>query len=93
VLGVSQVSAHDNFFNLGGHSLLVLRAISAIERRSGTRLGPRSFVIDTLGQLALQLPAAIPSATHGQEAITPAADAGGSIAKRVLDRVKRGLFS
>ena len=92
VLGVPQVSAHDNFFNLGGHSLLVLRAIAAIEKRTGKRLGPRSFVIDTLGQLALQLPAQAPVARAKGAVTPPPEDASRSIAQRMLDKVKRGFF-
>jgi thioesterase domain-containing protein/acyl carrier protein len=38
VLGIVEVGAHDNFFDLGGHSLLVTRLIRRIEQEFGTRL-------------------------------------------------------
>jgi amino acid adenylation domain-containing protein len=38
VLGISQVGVRDNFFDLGGYSLLALRMFSAIEQIFGTRL-------------------------------------------------------
>ncbi len=38
LLGISPVGASDNFFDLGGHSMLAVRMIAAIERRTGRRL-------------------------------------------------------
>ncbi|MGJ5892626.1 non-ribosomal peptide synthetase [Streptomyces niveiscabiei] len=38
VLGVPQVGARDNFFDLGGHSLLTLRVQAALERELGRRV-------------------------------------------------------
>jgi amino acid adenylation domain-containing protein len=52
VLGVDRVSAHDNFFDLGGHSLLSLKAIAKIEERIGQRIQPRDMVLQTLRQIA-----------------------------------------
>jgi amino acid adenylation domain-containing protein len=52
VLGVERVSAHDNFFDLGGHSLLSLKAIARIEEKSGRRIQPRDLVMQTLRQIA-----------------------------------------
>lgn len=52
VLGVDQVSVYDNFFDLGGHSLLSLKVIFQMEKRTGQRLSPREMVFQTLGQLA-----------------------------------------
>jgi amino acid adenylation domain-containing protein len=51
-LGVERVGVHDNFFDLGGHSLLSLRVIARIEKRTGCRLGPRDLIFQTLEQLA-----------------------------------------
>jgi acyl carrier protein len=52
VLGVEPVSAHDNFFDLGGHSLLSLKAITRIEEKTGHRIHPREMILQTLGQIA-----------------------------------------
>ena len=52
VLGVDRVSVHDNFFDLGGHSLLSIKVISRIEKKIGQRIDPREIILQTLGQLA-----------------------------------------
>jgi amino acid adenylation domain-containing protein len=54
-LGVSRVSALDNFFAVGGHSLLSLKVIAAIEDRTGVRLSPRVLLLNTLAQVAAHL--------------------------------------
>ncbi|MGH4035293.1 amino acid adenylation domain-containing protein [Actinomycetota bacterium Odt1-20B] len=43
VLDVPQVTIDDNFFDLGGHSLLVTRVISGIRRRLGAELPVRTL--------------------------------------------------
>jgi amino acid adenylation domain-containing protein len=52
LLGVSQVAVHDHFFDLGGHSLLIMRALAAVEKRIGKRLNPREYIFQTLEQIA-----------------------------------------
>ncbi|MGE5786603.1 MAG: amino acid adenylation domain-containing protein, partial [Myxococcales bacterium] len=52
LLGVSRVSLRDNFLDLGGHSLLVMRAAAQLEARTGKRVGPRAFIFETLEQVA-----------------------------------------
>jgi hypothetical protein len=47
----------DNFLDLGGHSLLIMRAVSKIEASTGVRLGPRAFVFQTLAQIAAEVDA------------------------------------
>jgi acyl-coenzyme A synthetase/AMP-(fatty) acid ligase len=51
-LGLPRVSVHDNFFDLGGHSLLSMRVLARIEKAIGGRLGPRDLIFQTLEQLA-----------------------------------------
>lgn len=51
-LQVEHVSVHDNFFNLGGHSLLCLQVIARIEDKTGVRLSPRLMLLNTLEQIA-----------------------------------------
>lgn len=41
LLGVEQVSVHDNFFQLGGHSLLVARMIAAIRKQFDVEISIR----------------------------------------------------
>ncbi|MGO9838032.1 MAG: AMP-binding enzyme, partial [Polyangiaceae bacterium] len=85
------VGIHDNFFEIGGHSLLVLQAISRIEQRTNVRIGPRAFVVDTLEQLAAQIPARGISATSGRDP-DERADAAPGRRRSLLERVKRRLL-
>jgi amino acid adenylation domain-containing protein len=52
VLAVDQVGVYDNFFDLGGVSLLAMHVASRLEHRTGVRIDPRALVNQTLGQLA-----------------------------------------
>ncbi|MFM9103276.1 MAG: thioesterase domain-containing protein, partial [Cyanobium sp.] len=38
LLGIERIGRHDDFFSLGGHSLLVLRLVSELDQRFGVRL-------------------------------------------------------
>ncbi|HSG40608.1 MAG TPA: amino acid adenylation domain-containing protein, partial [Thermoanaerobaculia bacterium] len=53
ILGVGRVGAQDDFFALGGHSLLGIRLLSRVEDRFGVRLPVRTlFQATTLGEMA-----------------------------------------
>ncbi len=52
VLGVERVGVRDNFFDLGGHSLMAIKAVSQIERAIGVRVPLREFFGQTLGQFS-----------------------------------------
>ncbi len=54
-LGIARVSAEDNFFEVGGHSLLAVRVAAAVERQFGRRLDPRSMFFQNLRQIAQSL--------------------------------------
>ena len=56
LLGVDSVSIHDNFFEIGGHSLLVTRVISAIRRQMGIEVAIKDFFVHpTIAALAVEL--------------------------------------
>lgn len=55
VLKIPDVSVNDNFFDLGGHSLLSIQMIVHVEKKTGYRLTPRHVLVDTLGQLASRM--------------------------------------
>lgn len=60
LLGIdaAQVSGEDNFFDLGGSSLLAMRAIAEAERVLGLKIDPARMVYETLLQLSVpQMPA------------------------------------
>jgi acyl-coenzyme A synthetase/AMP-(fatty) acid ligase len=54
VLGIGDISAADNFFDIGGHSLLSMRVVAEIERVVGARLNPRVMFLESLRQIAAQ---------------------------------------
>ena len=51
-IDVSTIGVHDNFFDIGGHSLLAMRVISGIFDRTGARLSPRIIVLSSLEHIA-----------------------------------------
>ena len=57
-IDVNEIRASDNFFDLGGDSLLVLRAIQQTEQALGYRVDPRRYLFENLGQIALSAHAA-----------------------------------
>ena len=51
-----EVSLYDNFFDLGGHSLLSAQVTFKLEKATGYRLSPRAMVFQNLTQLAAEIP-------------------------------------
>ena len=49
---ISEIRPSDNFFDLGGDSLLAMRVIQLAERTLGLRTAPPRYVFENLGQLA-----------------------------------------
>ncbi|MFT4115712.1 non-ribosomal peptide synthetase [Bradyrhizobium sp.] len=66
-LRVDKINAGDNFFDLGGYSLLAVRVAVALQARIGWRMDPRSLFFQTLRQVAAQAEAAVarPPAAKG----------------------------
>jgi amino acid adenylation domain-containing protein len=52
VLGVARVSIYDNFFDLGGHSLLSTQVMHHIEQRLQKRLNVAELILQNLAQVA-----------------------------------------
>ncbi len=69
ILNVTQVSINDNFFDLGGHSLLCMDLIFEIERSSSTRLSPRDILMNSLHQIAVLFK--LPSNNESAKVVTP----------------------
>lgn len=51
VLMVDRIDASDNFFEIGGHSLLSLRVAQEVEKRTGFRMDPRALFFNDLRQV------------------------------------------
>jgi amino acid adenylation domain-containing protein len=52
LLGAKQISIYDNFFDLGGHSLLSPQVMHRIEARLGKRLNVAELILQNLAQVA-----------------------------------------
>jgi acyl carrier protein len=56
VLKIARVGVEDNFFDLGGHSLLVMQVVSRAERALGITMPVRSFFeLPTIAALAADI--------------------------------------
>ena len=73
VLQINRVSINDNFFDIGGHSLLALRLVAELEKRFNRRL-PLSVVFQkgTIKELATLLRSQIAPATSALVPLNPA---------------------
>jgi hypothetical protein len=90
-LGVARIGVYDNFFDLGGHSLLCFRVIARIEADTHKRISPRLMLLNNLEHVAAQLESAKTAAVAsapGPAATTPPATTERPFAARVLDRLK-----
>jgi acyl carrier protein len=85
VLGVQpeDITAEDNFLDLGGSSLLAMTAVAACERELGIRVDPRRFVFEALHQLAATevLPATEQPPVHVDEPREPAKSADSRLSR------------
>jgi len=52
LLGMDRVGRYDNFFDLGGHSLLSMQVVARLEKKLGLRVNPGELIFQTLAQLA-----------------------------------------
>ena len=55
ILGIDRVGLYDNFFDIGGHSLLSMRVIVRVEKKLGVRLNNAIMVLQTLEQVAAEV--------------------------------------
>ncbi len=58
LIGVSEAREDDNFFDLGGDSLLAVDMMARVERETGVRLNVLAIATGTLGSIAAMLPQA-----------------------------------
>jgi non-ribosomal peptide synthetase component F len=86
MLGVTTVARHDNFFALGGYSLLAFQLLDRVEESTGRRLNPRGLLFGTLEQVAATLAATAPTVPVSSAAAPVAARSRG-----VLSRWRRWI--
>jgi len=80
-LKTKSVGLQDNFFDLGGHSLLCFQVLARIERETGKRLSPRLFLLNTLEQVARELDDS--TAAPAPKAVEPATGLAGRMRQRL----------
>jgi hypothetical protein len=51
-LGVDRIGVHDNFFDIGGHSLLSMQVLVRMQKELGLSISPVTILLNTLGQIA-----------------------------------------
>jgi amino acid adenylation domain-containing protein len=102
LLNSAQVGVQSNFFDLGGHSLLSMRAIARLEDKTGVRLSPRVMVLNTVEQIAPMLGVEEPSSAQQAadepsrghpprpqpQAVVPPPQEASSLGSRLFNRLK-----
>jgi acyl carrier protein len=81
VLGLDKVSVHDNFFDVGGHSLLAVRVVTKLDKKVGVRLNQAVMVLQTLEQIAAECERRAgtgPAAPAAASSTAPAAASSGA---------------
>lgn len=53
--GVDMVGRHDNFFDIGGHSLLSMQLLYRISEERGITLSPRDILLENMNKIALMI--------------------------------------
>ncbi|MEL7311444.1 MAG: amino acid adenylation domain-containing protein [Pseudomonadota bacterium] len=51
LIGTDDIGPDDNFFQLGGHSLLVIKAVQLASGRFGTQLRPKALIMENLREV------------------------------------------
>ena len=90
LLGAASVGVHDNFFDIGGHSLLSVRFISRLHKKLGVRLLHEHVVVNTLEQLAVKCDQLLGSAAPAAPAPATVPDAASA---NPAPAAPKGLFS
>lgn len=60
LLGIDEIGRHDNFFDIGGHSLLAVKAVLELEKATGARIMLRHILLEDLFQIANHIQAMTP---------------------------------
>lgn len=89
-LEIKRVGRHDNFFDLGGHSLMAMKVNSKLQRRTGVRFNVGILVTQNLGQVAAVYDAIQRRTQASQPAETQQPKpSGGRFGGQMLSAIKR----
>ncbi len=69
LIGVSDIRRNDNFFDIGGHSLLAVEFANRVQRETGVRIALLDVATSTLSALAAELPEAKAVAGSGNASL------------------------
>ncbi len=69
ILGVGEISLSDNFFDLGGHSILALDVVAKIRAQTGVEVEPRELLLGTLEQVSSHF--RLPAEGTGEGSVMP----------------------
>lgn len=70
VLGIDGVGRYDNFFDLGGHSLLSMKVVDHFEKATGLRMQPGELFQQTVGQIAAHYEKSLPRSSATETAVS-----------------------
>jgi acyl transferase domain-containing protein len=94
LLGAERVSIHDNFLDIGGHSLIGVRVLLRIEKATGVRIHPNLLTMSTLEQIAAECARTAGTAapaTNGAAATESLPESAGAGSRGILSRVLRAV--
>jgi hypothetical protein len=69
LIGVSDIRRNDNFFDIGGHSLLAVEFANRVQRETGVRIALLDVATSTLAGLAAALPEVNATAGSGNASL------------------------
>lgn len=80
VLNIDRVSIHDNFFEIGGHSLLSMQVITIIREKLAKNISPKAILFNNLEQISQQCESSIENLENRAQQ--------NSVYRNFLDRIK-----
>ena len=87
VLGIEKVSLHDNFFDIGGHSLLAVRVVTKLDKKIGVRLNQAVMVLQTLEQIAAECEKRV-----GPRSDNPVAAPASSLGRKLFNSIRQSVM-
>ncbi len=93
VIGVEKIGRHDNFFDVGGHSLLAIQVVGRARDELGSDVSLRMLVSDSLSQIVKQLELPDASAPSDKSPDAPEMTSQVKSKGSLIGRLKSKVFS